>query len=114
MVSYFRDYGSYMDRNQKLTAGHGMNSSATGVERRREPRQPAKGKVVVRLDQGNTILRGEMVDVSPSGFRIRYRGDTRLLAGSEVDISYPWGEVKASIVWVRSENEWTEVGFLIL
>jgi len=102
-----------MQSNQKAAIDNLSTNSKAGLDRRRELRQPAKGKVVVRIDQGKTVICGEMVDVSPSGFRIRYRGNI-LQAGSDVDISYPWGEVKASIVWVRAEDGWTEVGFLII
>ncbi len=102
-----------MHSNQKRVIDSVSAQPRAGLDRRREERQPAKGRVVVRLDQGKTIIRGEMMDVSSSGFRIRYRGEA-LSAGSEVDISYPWGEVRASIVWVRRENGWTEVGFLII
>jgi hypothetical protein len=102
-----------MRSNVKTAIHPGVPQSKAGLDRRREARQTAKGKVVVRLDHGKTVIRGEMVDVSPSGFRIRYRGPA-LPAGSDVDISYPWGDVRASIVWVRSEDNWTEVGFMIL
>jgi hypothetical protein len=102
-----------MHSNAKAAIHPGVPRSKAGLDRRREARQAAKGKVVVRLDHGKTVIRGEMLDVSPSGFRIRYQGHA-LPAGSDVDISYPWGEVRASIVWVHSEDDWTDVGFMIL
>jgi hypothetical protein len=106
-------YGCDMHSNAKAAIHPGVPQSKADLDRRREARQAAKGKVVVRLDHGKTVIQGEMVDVSPSGFRIRYRGHA-LPAGSDVDISYPWGDVRASIVWVCSEGDWTEVGFTIL
>jgi PilZ domain len=102
-----------MHSNQKTAIDPLSVDSKAGLDRRREPRQRARGKVVVRIDQGKTVIHGEMIDVSSSGFRIRYHGNV-LEAGADVDISYPWGEVKASIVWVRAEGGWTEVGFLLL
>ena len=81
------------------------------VDRRREPREPATGSVTVRLG-GKREIEGEMVDVSPSGLRIRYKGEP-LPIGSEVDITYPWGRVSASIVWVALAGPWVDVGFLI-
>jgi hypothetical protein len=79
---------------------------------RSETREPANGAVSVYLGNGKPEIHGEMVDVSPSGFRIRYRGKA-LTLGSEVRISYPWGKVHASIVWVSEIGEYVETGFLI-
>ncbi len=73
----------------------------------------ASGEVVVRLDFGTRVIRGELLDVSPSGFRIRYPGSI-LKTGTEADVSYPWGYVKARIMWVRQAGEICEAGFLVV
>lgn len=101
-----------MQSNPK-TGNDTQSNTTAGLDRRREPRTPATGKVVVRLDHGRKVIQAEMVDVSPSGFRIRYRG-LPLQSGSDVDITYPWGDVKASIVWVRAQDGWVEVGFMVI
>ncbi len=82
------------------------------VERRREERKRATGEVTICVNQGQTVLRGEMVDVSLSGFRMRYQGEP-LDAGSEVEVTYPWGTVKARIMWLHVIAGWCDVGFLI-
>jgi hypothetical protein len=80
------------------------------VDRRREQRTPATGEVIVR--SGETVIYGEVADVSPSGFRIRYRGEPVEIG--EAHVTYPWGHVSAKAVWFRRAGEWIEVGFLIL
>jgi len=80
------------------------------VDRRREQRTPATGEVIVR--SGETVIYGEVADVSPSGFRIRYRGEPVEIG--EADVAYPWGHVRAKPVWFRRAGEWIEIGFLIL
>jgi hypothetical protein len=53
-----------------------------------------------------------MIDVSPSGFRIRYRGEP-LEVGAEVEVSYTWGDVKVHILWMCTRGEYCE-GFFVL
>jgi hypothetical protein len=67
--------------------------------------------VIVRSDE--TVIYGEVADISPAGFRIRYRGEP-VQIGPEADVSYPWGRVTAKPVWFRKAGEWVEVGFSIL
>jgi PilZ domain len=95
---------------------HNLHQSETAVpnaDRRREERKPATGEVSVRLDYGTRVIRGELVDISPNGFRIRYPG-ALLKTGIEADITYPWGYVKARIMWVRQTGEICEAGFLVV
>jgi hypothetical protein len=58
-------------------------------ERRCEQREAASGEVTLRLNDGQTIIRAEIVDVSRTGFRICYRGEPPT-GNTAVDISYPW------------------------
>ena len=80
------------------------------AERRCEERKPATGEVTIRV--GDRVINGDMVDVSPSGFRMRYFGDP-LDVGSEVEITYPWGTVKARIMWFHVIAGMCDVGFYI-
>jgi hypothetical protein len=59
------------------------------------------------------VVHGEMVDVSPSGFRIRYHG-APITAGSTAEVTYPFGEVQARVVWVCPVGGWCDAGFQIL
>jgi hypothetical protein len=92
---------------------HESKTPATKEERRREDRKSATGEVVVRLDFGTRVIRAQLVDVSPSGFRIRYPG-VILKTGIEADITYPLGYVKARIMWVRQAGPICEAGFLVV
>lgn len=69
-------------------------------------------EVTIRIDHGERVIQGDMLDVSPRGFRLRYHGKP-LDVGSEVEISYRWGQVKARIVWLHVAGGWCELGFLI-
>src|SRR5690348_6223695 len=80
------------------------------VHRRGEDRTPASGEVILR--SGETVIYGEVADVSRNGFRIRYRGEPVAIS-PEQEIWYPWGHVMAKPVWFRRAGEWVEVGFNI-
>lgn len=68
--------------------------------------------VTLCLDNGRTLIRGEMVDISPSGFRIRYRG-APLRPGSSIQINYPWGNIYARVIWIRALDGWRDAGLLV-
>jgi len=81
-------------------------------ERRKEPRTAASGEVTLHLG-GSVTIRGELLDVSPSGFRIRHQSN-ELKPGMEVEVQYPWGQVRARIMWARELKGIRESGFYIL
>ncbi len=84
------------------------------VERRREKRQQASGAVTLHLaGTPGEVVSGELLDVSPSGFRIRHH-NRALRPGLEVQVIYPWGEVNARIMWTREVGDSIESGFFIV
>ncbi len=83
-------------------------------KRRRAPRSQAGGEVTIR--QGGTpqvLVRGELLEVSPDGFRIRH-SSPELQPGLDVEVVYCGGEVKARIVWRIEFGDHVESGFLLL
>jgi PilZ domain len=80
------------------------------AERRREERQPVSCKVTFQLD-GKAII-GVLVDVSPSGFRIRH--SARLRSGTELDVASSCGVLRARVVWTRELPSSIDSGFLLL
>ena len=59
-------------------------------EKRREVRQPAEGPVLVSFsDPQPTEILGELVDVSPSGFRMAHANQS-LQSGQLVEFSHPF------------------------
>jgi hypothetical protein len=67
--------------------------------------------VTLCLDDA-TVTEAELRDVTPTGFRIYYRG-TALPLGLEVVILYPWGKVNALVTSVVPFPSGAEVDFLI-
>ncbi len=99
-------------RTQQQAAGQAKPVEIV-FERRSEQRESASGEVTLRMNDGNDAVHAEMVDVSRTGFRIRYRGEPPQKIKSDTDISYPWGHVKASLIWIRAVDGWIELGFLV-
>jgi len=89
-----------------------MSSSAavpqTVAERRTEARAVSCGEVMLRPQKG-VLLRGEMVDISPGGFRIRYEGK-RMKVGAHVEVLYPWNNTIAKIAWTIRSGDWIHAG----
>ena len=79
-----------------------------GVERRSEPRVPITRNALIRAQDGS-VVKSQVVDVSPSGLRIRYRGKG-LEAGSEVDVIYPLVDSRATVAWTVRSDQWIETG----
>jgi len=48
-------------------------------------------------------LQGELLDVSPRGFRIRH-SHAELVPGKKVQVLYPWGKVWARVVWSKEHG----------
>jgi hypothetical protein len=71
------------------------------VERRRETRQVAQGRVDLEwAAPAHRSLAGELVDISPSGFRVRH-GDLLLTTGTEVRYSHSGSSGAAVVIWTR-------------
>jgi len=86
--------------------------SMTAAPESREPRTPSQGDVVLRLYNPDEILRGELVDISPHGFRVRHQSG--FAVGREVLLSHEGRQVRARAMWSRETAGWVETGFYIL
>jgi hypothetical protein len=86
------------------------DQGSEGVDRRKHPRtRPQEpSRVVIRNPQG-TLIVADLLDVSPSGFRISYEG-AYLNPGSWIGVLYPWGEVPARVVWTAVTGIVSETG----
>jgi hypothetical protein len=85
-----------------------------GTERRSEERRAASGEVLLaELDFAATEFRGELIDLSKSGFRVRHR-QKRLSTGQHVRFTLPSRSGEARVMWTRILGENAESGFLIL
>jgi PilZ domain-containing protein len=83
-------------------------------ERRRAARQAAQGEI--RLRQSGAIAPafvGHLVDVSPTGFRIRHSRLT-LVSGDRVEYDLGGQSGAARAVWTRILGSEAETGFMIL
>ncbi len=88
--------------------------AALVAEQRREPRRPAQGSVMVRLESPQAFfIHGRLVDVSQSGFRMAHECRT-LEAGQTVEFSHGAAAGKARVVWNRITAARVETGFLIV
>ena len=83
-------------------------------EKRREIRQPAEGPVSVRFADPQPLeIRGELVDVSPSGFRMAHANHA-LQSGQMVEFSHSYAIGVARVMWNRIMDERVETGFRIV
>jgi hypothetical protein len=83
-------------------------------EKRREVRQPAEGPVLVSFsDPQRTELLGELVDVSPSGFRMAHANQS-LQSGQLVEFSHSLSAGVARVMWNRIMDHRVETGFRIV
>jgi hypothetical protein len=85
------------------------------IERRREPRLPADGEIVLSVMRPNGFIdiRGTLVDTSLHGLRTRHE-HTGLDRGQLLLVTYPWGTVIAEVEWSTPYREFTESGFRLL
>jgi len=98
-----------------------VNEGVTGTaaEKRREPRRPAHGWVEVKWsDPVPAAIRGSLVDVSASGFRMAH-ACAALEAGLIVEFTYDEAQGRARVVWTRvlacePVGHRVESGFLVL
>jgi hypothetical protein len=83
-------------------------------EKRRELRQPAEGPVLVNFSNPQPMeILGELIDVSPSGFRMTHSNQS-LHSGQMVEFSHPLAVGAARVMWNRIMDQRVETGFLIV
>ena len=83
-------------------------------EKRRETRQPAQGPVLVRFADPQPLeILGQLMDVSPSGFRMAHTNQS-LPSGQMVEFSHSSGVGAARVMWNRITENRVETGFLIV
>jgi hypothetical protein len=93
--------------------GTGSPITLDDRDQRREPRRPAAGLVVVRFGQPQREVRGRLVDISRSGFRIAHNCKT-LETGQTVEFSHPEAHGKARVVWNRIAVSGVETGLVLV
>jgi ABC-type nitrate/sulfonate/bicarbonate transport system permease component len=83
-------------------------------EKRRETRQPAEGPVLVNFSNPQPMeILGELVDVSPSGFRMAHANQS-LQSGQLVGFSHALAIGTARVMWNRIMDHRVETGFRIV
>jgi hypothetical protein len=84
------------------------------VDRRQSERFAAAGEVVLLLESPQfTQIRGELMDISETGFRMAHRCLT-LGSGQTVVFMHSLGKGKARVAWNRVVGDSVESGFTIL
>ena len=87
--------------------------SAPVAEQRRETRRPGRGIVHVRAENpGAGDIRGKLMDVSASGFRMAHQC-AALTAGQYVEFSHVEAKGRARVVWTRILAQAVESGFVV-
>ena len=81
-------------------------------ERREEARQRASGLVHLELEETGVSCEGQLVDVSPSGFRAR-TGAVVLQTGQHVRFRHSGMSGEARVAWTRATVDLCESGFHI-
>ena len=85
-----------------------------GAERRKEERKPAQGTVSLTVsDPVPIVFQGELVDVSPSGFRAAHHHAV-LQTGHAVLFEHPNGKGTARAAWTRIAGGNIETGFFVI
>jgi hypothetical protein len=83
-------------------------------EKRQEIRQPAEGPVLVNFSNPQPMeILGELVDVSPSGFRMAHANQS-LQSGQLVGFSHGFAIGTARVMWNRIMDHSVETGFRIV
>ena len=81
---------------------------------RKEPRRQADGAVRVTFENlQKREIRGRLVDVSISGFRMAH-DFAALESGQAVEFSHPEAAGRARVVWNRIADGRVETGFLVV
>jgi len=83
-------------------------------EKRTEIRQPAEGPVLVNFSNPQPMeILGELMDVSPSGFRMAHANQS-LQSGQMVGFSHGLAMGTARVMWNRILDHRVETGFRIV
>jgi hypothetical protein len=83
-------------------------------EKRQEIRQPAEGPVLVNFaDPQPMEILGELVDRSPSGFRMAHANQS-LHSGQLVGFSHAFAMGTARVMWNRIMDHRVETGFRVV
>jgi PilZ domain len=82
-------------------------------ERRKHPRRPARGEVLLQPLAGSREISAKLMDISEGGFRAAHDGAT-LTSGDEVEFVHASGQGRAKVVWTKISEGAVESGFLIL
>jgi hypothetical protein len=87
-------------------------AEATGShpKQRSEQRRPASGELLIEIAPDGQSIYGHLLDVSPHGFAIRHQHDN-FSPGQQVNVVYPWGKVRARLVWVGERDGSMAAGF---
>ena len=84
------------------------------IDRRQSERHAADGEVVLLPESPQLVeLRGNLLDVSETGFRVGHNCMT-LASGQIVAFVHATGCGKARVVWNRVHGQSVETGFVIL
>lgn len=89
-------------------------SSSTTAERRRQPRHPAEGKVVLIFSEPTELeVTAQIVDQSARGFRVAH-AYTALSPGQKAQLKNGTKVMHVQVMWARISRERAECGLLIL
>jgi hypothetical protein len=85
-----------------------------GSERRRAQRRAATGTIeVLFADPVPTVIEGEVLDVSSTGFRLSHTSN-QLVAGLDVQLRYEGHQYLARIIWTHIQNGHRQSGCMLL
>ena len=85
-------------------------SSPGKMEKRREPRTPGKGKIVIEVNPDGKVIGAELSDKSPRGFSIHHDYEN-FVTGQQVQVLHEWGKKGARLVWVGIREGVMAAGF---
>lgn len=99
--------------SERRVSGHSVLGPGA-LDPRRELRRPATGPVTVRFGyQKVSEVRGSLVDVSASGFRMAHECIT-LETGQTVEFFHSEASGNARVVWNRIVDRSVETGFFVV
>lgn len=82
-------------------------------ERRREKRETTSGQVQLTFEDTNVRVPGELMDISPGGFRIKHAYQ-EISLNQVALIEYVDGNRRARVAWNRRLGGEIESGFMII
>jgi hypothetical protein len=87
-------------------------SSTDDKERRREPRTPTSGEIMIEVSPDGNVIRARLSDASPHGFAIHHDYEN-FVTGQQVRVLHDWGKKPARLVWVGTREGVMAAGFQI-